>query len=376
MNVPHLDKGFDIDAYISDIVKLHGDKKNGSPYWIKWQEKTGIDITSIDCIDDLSILSLHEPDVFKVESGLTSLDLIPKSLRNQRGTLFPTVSSGTTSAKKTALRSNEYRIGSAQWWSYNLDHYKIPRDLDCFGVGTAQFWGKNVEDSINARNGIFYPIYVETRGVKNVLVEVTKLKSESRLEEADGRLEEAQDLLEKAQGLMIKTFGPMIEETARIITPIQPGIMSNPATLYLEVLPKVPGGWREKLQCAIVGGDSFGPEAFRAITEMYPKAKVIPYFGHFLSGAAFHRPNKSIKKVTGLKSKPFDCNYYPSYPWNITTVIDDKENVVDFGEEGRLVLTTLDKALLWRGLEDVVDRLPPCSDLPWEGFRNARRPSV
>ncbi len=362
MNVPYLDKGFDIDAYISDIVKLHGDKKKGSPYWIKWQEKTGIDITSIDCIDDLSILSLHEPDVFKVESGLTSLDLIPKSLRDQRGTLFPTVSSGTTSVKKTALRNSEYRIGSAQWWSYNLDYYKIPRGLDCFGVGTAQFWGKNVEDSINARNGIFYPIYVETRGVKNVLVEVTKLKSAGREEEA----------LE----IMGKTFGPMIEETARIVTSIQPGIMSNPATIYLEVLPLMPGDWREKLQCAIVGGDSFGPEAFKTITEMYPKAKVIPYFGHFLTGAAFHRPNKSIKKVTGLKSKPFDCNYYPSYPWNITTVIDDKKEVVDFGEEGRLVLTTLDKALLWRGLEDVVDRLPPCSDLSWEGFRNARRPSV
>ena len=68
--------------------------------------------------------------------------------------------------------------------------------------------------------------------------------------------------------------------------------------------------------------------------------------------------------------------YYPPLPRAMIEVVDpdNPDRVVDYGETGRVRLTTLTKEFFMpRFLErDEAEREPPCELYPWDGVRNVR----
>ena len=68
--------------------------------------------------------------------------------------------------------------------------------------------------------------------------------------------------------------------------------------------------------------------------------------------------------------------YYPPAPRAMIEVVDPEnpETVVDYGDTGRVRLTTLTRDFFMpRFLErDEAEREPPCAQFPWDGVRNVR----
>ena len=93
-----------------------------------------------------------------------------------------------------------------------------------------------------------------------------------------------------------------------------------------------------------------------------------PTYGNTLMGLAVHKPFDIADNYAVI--------YYPPSPRAMIEVVDPEKpaRVVDYGQTGRVRLTTLTKEFFMpRFLErDECEREPPCEKYPWDGVRNVR----
>ena len=102
--------------------------------------------------------------------------------------------------------------------------------------------------------------------------------------------------------------------------------------------------------------------------ELCPGIDFVPTYGNTLMGLATHKPFDPADNYAVI--------YNPPNPRAMIEVVDPDEpaRVVEYGETGRVRLTTLTKEFFMpRFLErDECEREPPCSIYPWDGVRNVR----
>jgi acyl-CoA synthetase (AMP-forming)/AMP-acid ligase II len=204
-----------------------------------------------------------------------------------------------------------------------------------------------VEHVVKKHNGIFLPVYVESRGAKEFLREQEELKR-------DGKEQEAfQKLMEK--------YCPLIEDTGNIFAAMNPNMMVAPAAVLIDHLPLLmglePDEPIESLELVISGGDELTPEMYEVLKEKFPNAEIVPYLGHFMLGAAFGRK--------GL-------NYFPNAAGTLLDVVDESGETVNYGKKGRVVINFYD-TMLWRVKDDVGKRVEPKDDLAWDGVSDISR---
>ena len=117
------------------------------------------------------------------------------------------------------------------------------------------------------------------------------------------------------------------------------------------------------------GGTEFTPQWYRfAVEELLDGVYMTPTYGNTLMGLA--------------ASKPFDpadnykITYYAPQPRAVLQVVDSDhpERRVEYGQTGRLLLTTLTREFFMpRFLErDEGEREPPCQLYPWDGVSGVR----
>src|SRR4029453_10509017 len=72
----------------------------------------------------------------------------------------------------------------------------------------------------------------------------------------------------------------------------------------------------------------------------------------------------------------FAVIYYPPNPRAMIEIVDPEkpDRVVEYGETGRVRLTTLTKEFFMPSFleRDEAEREPPCEEYPWDGVRNVR----
>ena len=117
------------------------------------------------------------------------------------------------------------------------------------------------------------------------------------------------------------------------------------------------------------GGTEMTPQFHRfAVEELLEGAYFAPTYGNTLMGLAVHKPRKPEDNYAII--------YYPPHPRAMIEVVnpDKPDELVDYGETGRVRLTTLTKEFFMpRFLErDEAEREPPCDLYPWDGVRNVR----
>ena len=117
------------------------------------------------------------------------------------------------------------------------------------------------------------------------------------------------------------------------------------------------------------GGTEMTPQFHRfAVEELCEGAYFAPTYGNTLMGLATHRE-------TG-PAEDWAIVYYPPAPRAMIEVVDpdNPKQLVDYGDTGRVRLTTLTKEFFVpRFLErDSAEREPPCAKYPWDGVRNVR----
>lgn len=342
LKLPHLDdSNLDIDAKIEEVVKKNFDTNSGAEYWIDYAANNRVSPKDITCYDDLHHLGFHDWRVFK-EGIFTRL--IP---RDDRKLFFKSSSSGTTGQKKVALLPESFLRSSNRWWSYNLSQVGLPEEPRCWGVGSPEFWGKNVEYGIRKSNGLFLPVYVESRGAKQFMRSYSNLMNNGKESEAFQKL--------------MDRYLALIEDTINVFLAVEPNIVVAPAAVLLEHLPRILSMDQqtsmESIELVVCGGDELTPSMYHALGDAFPSARILPYFGHFMVGAAFGHQ--------GL-------NYYPNASGVLLDVVDSEGEKVDYGGRGRCVVNFFD-TILWRAKDDFVRRVKPRNNFKWDGVSDISR---
>ena len=117
------------------------------------------------------------------------------------------------------------------------------------------------------------------------------------------------------------------------------------------------------------GGTEFTPQWYRfAVEELLDGAYLTPTYGNTLMGLAPSKPFDPADK--------YKITYHAPQPRAAIQVVDFDEpgRIVDYGESGRILLTTLTKEFFMpRFLErDEGEREPPCQQFPWDGVSGLR----
>lgn len=337
--MPHLGGNeIDIDTKVEETFKLNIDPETGAEYWIDYAREKNLQSRDIASYNDLHHLGFHSWSVFK--EGRAA-QLIPKSVKQQ---FYKTTSSGTTSQKKIGFIPMSFVDSSNKWWLYNLELAGLPSQPHIWGVGSPEFWGKNVEYVAEQHGGLFTGVYPESRGAKEFLTEVKKLQERGQVLEAIA--------------MVFEHYKSLVEDTVNIFKAIEPNVAVAPASVLIQILPFIleHGGldterYLNSLELIVSGGDELTEDMYAMLSMTFPESKVLPYFGHFLIGAAFGR--------NGL-------NYYPNAAGVQLEVIDEDGERVEYGELGRVTINFYDM-LLWRVKDDAGRRVKPMDDILWDG---------
>ena len=117
------------------------------------------------------------------------------------------------------------------------------------------------------------------------------------------------------------------------------------------------------------GGTELTPQFHRfARDELIPGIDFVPTYGNTLMGLATHKPFDPADN--------YEIIYHAPQPRAVLEIVDptDAEKKVEYGQWGRVMLTTLTKeTFIPRFLErDEAIRRPPCIPYPWDGAGNVR----
>jgi phenylacetate-coenzyme A ligase PaaK-like adenylate-forming protein len=117
------------------------------------------------------------------------------------------------------------------------------------------------------------------------------------------------------------------------------------------------------------GGTELTPQFHRfAREELVPGIDFVPTYGNTLMGLATHKPFDPTDK--------YEIIYHAPQPRAVLEVVDpdNPEKLVEYGELGRVRLTTLTRETFIPGFleRDEAIRRPPCHAYPWDGCGNVR----
>jgi len=117
------------------------------------------------------------------------------------------------------------------------------------------------------------------------------------------------------------------------------------------------------------GGTEMNAQFHRfAREELVPGIDFVPTYGNTLMGLACNKPFDPADNYAII--------YYPPHPRAVFELVDpkDPEKPVEYGQTGRVMLTTLTKEFFMpRFLErDEAERAEPIDVYPWDGAKNVR----
>ena len=176
MDVPYFcSRDVELDERARMIAELHFDRKGGSPYWIRYQDRNNVDLSKIDSWEKLLEIPPQPEDVLQPrwDSKSQSYEynppadiLLPKSLQKQ-AVLYQSQSSGSTKKPKKCLWTKESLDESIASSNYYLDSLGVPRDVDWMIVGPATLYQEYMLQLARSRSSNPpYFVSVPTEGIK------------------------------------------------------------------------------------------------------------------------------------------------------------------------------------------------------------------
>ena len=146
------------------------------------------------------------------------------------------------------------------------------------------------------------------------------------------------------------------------------GLFTTPK--LLEALGEKIDLWEAGIRGVFCGGTSMSPQYVRFLIEEVLENRIgfYPTYGNTLMGLAASVPLTAEDK--------FSITYYAPQPRAALRVVDPKatDKVVDYGQWGRVELTTLTKEFFMPGFleRDEGEREPPYERYPWDGVSGVR----
>ena len=341
-----------LDAHAYEIVQWHFHESTGCPFWLGKKSELHFDpLTDVKCYDDIKKFPLFEDEWLR---GGPISRWVPKGLQGKPVFVFET--GGTTGIPKSRMVIEDH------WTDYELFSDTLPDEYFPKGSNWLMLGPSGprrlrlaVEHLAQHRGGISFCIDLDPRWV-------VKLIKKGWMEHLEEYKKHCID-----QVLTILSAGHDIKcmfATPKLLEGLCNALEEQGKTFKDTGITGI-----------FSGGTEFTPQWTRFCVEEFfggsPQESGIymtPTYGNTLMGLACSKP------VTAEEA--YKISYYAPQPRAVTEVVrfDDPNQVVGYGETGRVKLTTLTKELFVPGFQerDEGEREEPFETYPWDGVSGVR----
>ncbi|HEX7996818.1 MAG TPA: hypothetical protein VF528_00275 [Pyrinomonadaceae bacterium] len=330
-----------LDSWVREIIEWHFNPETGCPFWLDYAKSLSWDPRrEIQTYDDLARFGFFQDEALR---GGPVRKWIPRGLKDRPVYVFET--GGSTGVPKSRISIEDFRL-DYEAFSRTLPDEYFPPGADWLSLGPTgpRRLRLAVEHLAQYRGGICFMVDLDPRWV----IKLLKMNQPRMAEEYKQHVVE--------QGLTLLRA----HENIRCL-------FTTPK--LLEALCEKVSLKKIGIKGVFCGGTEMTPQFHRfAVEELLEGAYFAPTYGNTLMGLAVHKPRSP--------GDSYDIIYYPPSPRASIEVVDpdNPERIVEYGETGRVRLTTLTREFFMpRFLErDEAEREPPCSLYGWDGVRNVR----
>jgi hypothetical protein len=329
-----------LDAWTREVVAWHFDPETGSPFWLNYAAKLGWDPRDeVKAYRDLDKLGPFQDEWLR---GGPVRRWVPKGLAHKPVYVFET--GGSTGVPKSRINIDDFRI-DYEAFSDTLPDEHFPKGANWLMLGPSgpRRLRLAVEHLAQHRGGICFCVDLDPRWVIK-LIKMGEIRQAELYKQHV--IEQGLTLLKAHEIQCMFTTPKLLEALCEKVSLKKMGIKG-----------------------VFCGGTEMTPQFHRfAKEELLDGIFFAPTYGNTLMGLATGKPFDPADNYAII--------YYPPCPRAMIEVmdVDDPSRVVDYGETGRVRLTTLTKEFFMpRFLErDEAEREPPCEPYPWDGVRNVR----
>jgi len=335
-----------LDAHVRDTIEWHFNPETGCPFWLEWAEKADFDPRSdVQGFEDLIKFGLFDDDSLR---GGPVERWVPKGLAGQPVFVFET--GGTTGVPKSRVAINDFRT-DYELFSETLpdEHFPPGSNWLMLGPSGPRRLRLAVEHLAQFRGGICFCIDLDPRWV----IKLIKKGWTEHLEAYQAHvIDQAITLLSAGHDIKCMFTTPKLLEA-----------------LALRLEEEGSSIGEAGITGIFSGGTEFTPQWNRfAQEELLEGVYMTPTYGNTLMGLAASAPSGP--------DNGYKITYYAPQPRAAFQVVDpdDLDRVVDYGETGRVVLTTLTKEFFLPRFpeRDEGEREPPYAAYPWDGVSGLR----
>jgi len=331
-----------LDAWVREVVQWHFSPETGTPFWLDFVKRAGFDpLTAIRGYDDLGRFGPFQDEWLR---GGRVRRWVPRGCAGRPVYVFET--GGSTGVPKSRISVDDFRI-DYEAFSTTLPDEFFPKGADWLHVGPSgpRRLRLAVEHLAQHRGGICFMVDLDPRWV----IKLIKMGEMAMMEKYK------QHVVDQALTLL------KAHDTIRCL-------FTTPK--LLEALSEKVSLRKMGITGVFCGGTEMTPQFHRfAVEELLDGVYFAPTYGNTLMGLAVHKPRTR-------PDDPWDVIYYPPAPRALIEVVDfdHPDRVVDYGQTGRVRLTTLTKEFFMPLFleRDEAEREPPCALYPWDGVRNVR----
>ena len=330
-----------LDAHVREIVEWHFSPETGCPFWLEFAKNLGFDPRKeISSYTDLKCLGHFQDEWLR---GGPVRRWVPKAYANEPIYVFET--GGSTGVPKSRISIRDFHI-DYELFSKTLSDEGFPPGSDWLMLGPTgpRRLRLAVEHLAQHRGGICFHVDLDPRWVNQL---VRYGKNEELDAYKNHVISQALNVLRAHENVQcLFTTPKLLEALCEKIS-----------------LPKA------GIKGIFCGGTEMDAQFHRfAREELVPGIDFIPTYGNTLMGLATCKPFDPVDNYAII--------YYPPQPRAVIELVnpENPEAPVDYGETGRVMLTTLTKEFFMpRFLErDEAERAEPIPEYPWDGVENLR----
>jgi phenylacetate-coenzyme A ligase PaaK-like adenylate-forming protein len=336
-----------LDSHVREIIQWHFNPETGAPFWIEKAKDLGFDPRKeVNCFADLKKFGHFEDEWLR---GGPVRRWVPKALQNKPIYVFET--GGTTGIPKSRVVVDDFRI-DYELFSQSLPDKYFPKGSNWLMLGPSgpRRLRLAVEHLCQHRGGVCFCLDLDPRWVVK--------------------------LIKKGWMEHLKAYQEHVIDQAMTI------LSANHEIKCMFTTPKLLDALAGRLEkegtsvakCGITGvfcgGTEMTSQWIRFAIEEFlgPEVYIAPTYGNTLMGLA-------ASEMPTAKDEYKICYYAPE-PRAVAEVVefDNYDKVVDYGQEGRVMLTTLTKEFFVpRFMErDEGVREKPSARYPWDGVSGVK----
>jgi phenylacetate-coenzyme A ligase PaaK-like adenylate-forming protein len=336
-----------LDAHVCDVVAWHFDPDKGTPFWLERAKTLGFDPRKdVQGFADLKKFGLFEDEWLR---GGPVRRWVPKGLQDKPIYVFET--GGTTGIPKSRTVVDDFRI-DYEMFSATLPEKYFPRGSNWLMLGPSgpRRLRLAVEHLCQYRGGICFCVDLDPRWV-------VKLIKKGWMDHLKAYQEHVID-----QAVTVLSAGHEVKclfTTPKLLDALAARLEQDGSSIAQAGITGI-----------FCGGTEMTSQWIRfAIEELLgPSVYIAPTYGNTLMGlAAADMPTAE---------QNYKIAYYAPQPRAVVQVVDfdDNDKLVEYGQSGRVMLTTLTKEFFVpRFLErDEGEREPPSAKYPWDGVSGVK----